>query len=288
VTAVALRSQLNPPIPVLSQIRSRLDRQSESAALDAQVLLAHITGKPRAWVLAHPEQTLTKEETESLEAALAHLEQGTPLPYVLGHWEFYGLDFWVTSATLIPRPETELLVERALEWLLLQPKRRLAVDVGTGTGCIAVALAAHIPDLYLLACDISPQALRVAQKNVHRHGVQARVSCLQADLLPPAMKPFDLICANLPYIPSATLKSLDVGRWEPGLALDGGPDGLDLVRRLLFAAPAALAPGGRMLLEIEATQGAAALELARLAFPQAEAALIQDLAGRDRLICIQT
>ncbi len=119
-------------------------------------------------------------------------------------------------------------------------------------------------------------------------GSRRDVSCLQADLLPPAMKPFDLICANLPYIPSATLKSLAVGRWEPGLALDGGPDGLDLVRRLLDLAPAALAPGGRMLLEIEATQGAAALELARLAFPQAGAALIQDLAGRDRLICIQT
>jgi release factor glutamine methyltransferase len=272
----------------LSQIRTRLDRQSESAALDAQVLLAHITGKKRAWVLAHPELTLTKAEAENLEAALGRLEQGEPLPYVLGQWEFYGLDFWVTPATLIPRPETELLVERALGWLRTQPGRRLAVDVGTGSGCIAIALAANIADVRLLACDISPQALRVAKKNTQRHGVEGRVSCLQADLLPPARRPFDLICANLPYIPERTLKNLEVGRWEPGLALDGGPDGLDLVRRLIEQAPEALAPEGRLLLEIEARQGAAALELARLAFPQAGVDLTQDLAGRDRLICIQT
>jgi release factor glutamine methyltransferase len=279
---------LKPPTPVLSQVRSRLDRLSESAALDAQVLLAHITGKGRAWVLAHPELILTTEEAVRLEDALRRLEQGEPLPYVLGHWEFFGLDFWVTPATLIPRPETELLVEIALAWLRTQPGRRLAVDIGTGSGCIAVALAVSMPDLYLVACDISPQALRVAQENIQRHGVQGRVSCLQADLLPPTGRPFHLICANLPYIPDATLKSLDVARWEPGLALDGGQDGLDLVRRLLDQAPAALAHGGQMLLEIEATQGAAALELARLAFPQAGVDLTQDLAGRDRLICIQT
>jgi release factor glutamine methyltransferase len=256
--------------------------------LDAQVLLAHITGRTRAWVLAHPELALTGEEEINLEAALARLEQGEPLPYVLGHWEFYGLDFWVTPATLIPRPETELLVESAMEWLGLHPGRRLAADVGTGTGCIAVALAAHFPDLHLLACDISLQALKVAQKNVLRHGLRSQISCLQADLLPPARQPFNLICANLPYIPSEALKSLAVASWEPCQALDGGPDGLDPVRRLLNSAPAALAPGCRMLLEIEATQGAAALELARSAFPRAEVVLIQDLAGRDRLICIQT
>jgi release factor glutamine methyltransferase len=278
---------LNSLTPVLSQVRSRLEGQSETPGLDAQVLLAHILGRPRSWVLAHPEAALTTEQAGDLERALARLEQGEPLPYILGKWEFYGLDFWVTPATLIPRPETELLVERALDWLRLHPQRRLAVDVGTGTGCIAVALAVHTPDVRLLACDLSLEALRVAQSNIHNHGVQGRVSCLQTDLLPRTSQKVDLICANLPYIPSGTLQNLRVRRWEPFLALDGGPDGLNQIRRLLKTASGTLAPGGLVLLEIEETQGEAALGLSRTAFPYAGVELMHDLAGRQRLICIQ-
>jgi release factor glutamine methyltransferase len=278
---------LNSRTPVLSQVRSRLEGQSDTAALDAQVLLAHILGKPRSWVLAHPEVVLTPDQSNILASSLARLEGGEPLPYILGHWEFFGLDFKVTPATLIPRPETELLVERALDWLRLNPGRRLAVDVGTGTGCIAVALAAHVLDLRLLACDLSLEALRVAQRNSYLHGVQERVFCLQTDLLPAVFQKFDLICANLPYIPSATLRYLRVARQEPSLALDGGLDGLDLIRRLLQSASGVLAPGGLVLLEIEASRGVAALELARSAFPHLGVELIQDLAGRHRLICIQ-
>lgn len=279
---------MNSSTSVLSQIRARLERQSETAALDAQVLLAYILEKPRAWVLAHPEATLSPEQAEKLAGALARLENGEPLPYILGHWEFFGLDFLVTPATLIPRPETELLVERALEWLRQHPERRLAADVGAGTGCIAVALALHAPDLHLLVCDRSLEALRVAQENIRRHKVQERALCVQADLLPALGCKIDLICANLPYIPSATLRALSVARWEPTLALDGGPDGLSLIGRLLELAPLALAPGGLALLEIEATQGTAALQLARTAFPDARVELFPDLAGRDRLISIQT
>ena len=279
---------MNSLTPVLSQIRSRLEGQSETPGLDAQVLLAHIVGRPRSWVLAHPEAALTSEQAGNLESALARLEQGEPLPYILGGWEFFGLDFMVTPATLIPRPETELLVENAIEWLRLHPGRRIALDVGTGTGCIAVALAVHNPDLRLLACDLSLTALRVAQSNIQRHGVQDRVFCLQADLLPAMSQQLDLICANLPYIPSETLKNLRVRRWEPSLALDGGLDGMNLIRRLLKNASGALAPSGVVLLEIEETQGEAALGLSRTAFPHAGVELIHDLAGRQRLIRIQT
>jgi release factor glutamine methyltransferase len=274
--------------PVLFKVRSRLEGQSETAMLDAQVLLAHIVGRPRAWVLAHPELVLTSEQSEKLEEALSRLQSGEPLPYVLGHWEFFGLDFWVTPATLIPRPETELLVEQAIQWLHDHLERRFAVDVGTGTGCIAVSLAVHLPDIHLLACDLSLHTLRVARRNIDRHAVQDRVACVQADLLPGAGRKIDLICANLPYIPSAALSSLRVARQEPSLALDGGLDGLDQIRRLLQAAPGVLAADGLILLEIEATQGVAALELARLAFAHASVELVQDLAGRDRLICIRT
>lgn len=272
---------------LLRQARLRLEPVSETAVLDAQVLLAHLLNRSRAWVLAHPEASLQPAEERRFEAYVARLEQGEPLPYVLGEWEFYNLIFRVTPAVLIPRPETELLVGRALEWLRSHPGRRTAADVGTGSGCIAISLAVNVPDLQLTAADVSPEALQVAQQNVERHGVAGRVALVEADLLPAEPSSFDLICANLPYIPASTLQSLPVARWEPHLALYGGTDGLDVLRRLLRLAPERLAPGGLLLLEIEASQGAAARDLARQAFPDADAQVMADLAGRDRLVSVQ-
>lgn len=272
----------------LQRLKQRLAGVSESASLDAQTLLAHVTGRSRTWVLAHPEAALTQAQEQVLGAALERLEGGEALPYVLGRWAFYGLDFSLTPDTLIPRPETELLVETALAWLGAHPGRRWALDVGTGSGCIAVTLAVHAPDLRLLASDVSYPALRVARGNARQHAVAGRIWPLACDLLPPAARRFDLICANLPYIPSAKLATLAVARREPRLALDGGPDGLDLVRRLLRRAPGALAPGGLLLLEIEASQGASACALARAAFPVAEVRVVADLAGRERLLWVST
>jgi release factor glutamine methyltransferase len=244
-------------VNILDQIQARLSAVSETPGLDAQVLLAAVSGRGRSWALAHPEAHLTDEQTTALEAALLRLEGGEPLPYVLGKWEFYGLDFALSPAALIPRPETELLVEQALGWLRAHPGRRWAADVGTGSGCIAVALAVNIPDLKILASDLSAEALQLAGDNARRHEVWERLSLVQADLLPLAGRSFDLICANLPYIPSRKLKGLKVSAHEPLLALDGGPDGLDLIRRLLDRAPESLAPDGLLLLEIEASQGPA-------------------------------
>ena len=258
--------------------------------LDRQILLAHVLGQPRAWVLAHPEAPLTEAQTREWKAALAHLRRGDPLPYVLGRWEFYGLDFIVTREVLIPRPETELLVETALTWIN-KPKSaiRTCIDIGTGSGCIALALAAHAPSLALTATDISPEALAIAHANAEKHGVAGRIELHTADLLDcPALadRRFDLLVANLPYIPSWTLRTLEVYGREPSLALDGGADGLDLIRRLLQTAPAHLTPGGSLLLEIEASQGKAALELARQAFRQADIKVLPDLSGRDRLLTL--
>jgi release factor glutamine methyltransferase len=272
---------------LLPVLRRRLESASETPSLDAQIILAHILGVKRAWVLAHPEAVLSPQQEQSLNENLRRLESGEPLPYVLGHWEFYGLDFVVGPAVLIPRPETELLVEQALAWLRSHPARaeRLAVDVGSGSGCIAISLAAHTPDLRVIAADVSSSALEIARQNAHRHGVAGQIDFCQADLLPQAAgQPFDLICANLPYIPSAALPGLAVARAEPRLALDGGPDGLALIRRLLAQAQACLAPGGLILLEIEASQGQAAVALAQAAFPSAQVALHQDLAGLERLV----
>jgi release factor glutamine methyltransferase len=270
--------------------RQRLITTSETPALDAQVLLSHLLDKPRAWLLAHPEEMLTDAQAESLEISLQRLESGEPLPYLLGHWEFYALDFTVTPAVLIPRPETELLVDTALAWLKTHPGSRRAVDIGTGSGCIAVSLARHAPELTVIAADISWQALRVVRQNALRHQVLDRMRLVQMDLLSALAAqeaPLDLLCANLPYIPSPTLVKLPVSRWEPRTALDGGEDGLDFVRRLLEQAPARLKPGGLALLEIEAGQGAPAAALARGAFPQARIQVLPDLAGLPRLLTIE-
>ena len=273
----------------LEAIISRLSAVSETAVLDAQVLLAHILDKPRTWVVAHPEAEIPPEAQERLNAAVQRLADGEPLPYILGFWEFYARRFEVTSQVLIPRPETELLVEHALCWLRQFPFRRWAADVGTGSGCIAVSLAAEIRDLQVVATDISLPALRVARRNAIRHGVHERVHLLQCDLLPLpppgfAHRRFDLICANLPYIPGSLLPELKVARYEPRLALDGGEDGLSLIRRLLRLAPAWLAPGGMLLLEIEASQGPAVLSLAYDLFESARIHLHTDHAGKDRLL----
>ena len=275
----------------LETARDRLTLHSETPSLDAQVLLAHLLDQPRAWLMAHPEHELAARLVRQLETTLDQLEAGEPLPYVLGHWEFYGLDLQVTPDVLIPRPETELLVEHAVRWLQAHPGRRCAADVGTGSGCIAVALAAAVPDLQVLATDISRKALRIARHNARRHGVTKRVRVAQYDLLPappPPSERLDLICANLPYIPTETLHELEVYGREPELALDGGADGLQLIRRLLELLPGWLAPGGLALLEIEASQGMMALSLAVDTFSEARVRLHQDLAGRDRLVTIET
>jgi release factor glutamine methyltransferase len=264
-----------------------LASSSETPGLEAQVLLANVVGKPRAWVMAHPESTLSSEQASDLVGKLAELERGKPLAYVLGEWEFYGLKFYLSPAVLIPRPETELLVETALEWLKDRPGTRSGVDVGTGSGCIAIALAANQADLQMLASDISAEALCVAEQNIRRHGLEPRVHTVQADLLPETSESFDLICANLPYIPRETLDGLQVGKWEPTLALSGGEDGLDLIRRLFAQAPARISPNGLILVEIEAGQGEAAVDLAKATFPDADSTLLADLADRDRLIRIQ-
>jgi release factor glutamine methyltransferase len=257
---------------------------SATYRLDAQVLLAHVLEKPRAWILAHPEHQLSAEDNGKLNRALQELRQGVPLPYVIGHWEFFGLDFQVPPDVLIPRPETELLVEKAIEWLNAHPERRWAVDVGTGSGCIAVALATRVEDLTITASDISHSAVKIAHLNAMKQGVRSRIHLLQANLLPPISTAFDLICANLPYIPSDTLRTLEIHGREPRLALDGGMDGLDMIRRLLEESRYQISPGGCMLLEIEASQGMIVRELATRLFPDGDVRIWPDLAGHERLL----
>jgi release factor glutamine methyltransferase len=281
----------NSPITIQHSLKFtavRMAGQSETASLDAQTLLAHITGQTRSWLLTHPEVNLTPAQKENLAQAISRLDKGTPLPYIIGHWEFYGLEFTVTPDTLIPRPETELLIEQAINWLKKNPGFRSAADIGTGSGCIAVSLAVNIPDLYITATDISAEALKIAGANAEKYQVSDRIDFIKADLLPAPGNPLNAIFANLPYIPTQTLTQLDVFEKEPALALDGGPDGLDLMRRLLPQAVRNLISGGLLLLEIEASQGQTAIKLTHDHFPDSEIMLLQDFGGHDRLIQVQT
>jgi len=283
-----MTATINDVASWLAVLRQQFANISETAALDAQVVMAHVIDRPRAWVVAHPEARLEPPLTTCLAQAVSRLAAGEPLPYVIGSWEFYGLDFEVSPAVLIPRPETELLVETALDWLHHHPTARRTADVGTGSGCIAVALAATLPGLAVYACDLSISALQVARHNAFRHAVSGAIHFFQADLLTSLQTSFDLICANLPYIPHEIVTSLPVAAYEPRLALDGGPDGLALIRRLVNDTPRLLSRGGLCLLEIEANQGPAATALAQSVFPGSKIRLLQDLNGRDRLLSFET
>lgn len=283
---------------LLSDITTRLTSISDTPALDASVLLAHAIGRSRTWILSHPELILRAEQQKQLNNLLARLESGEPLAYVIRHWEFYGLDFNLTPDVLIPRPETELLVEKAIAWLNEHHEQDSSMhniaDIGTGSGAIAIAIANNVPDAKTLATDISSKALAVARQNAKKHGVDDRVNFVECDLLPAKTKienqksKIDLLCANLPYIPTKTLHSLPIFGHEPTLALDGGADGLDMIRRLMNIVPDWLAPNALMLFEFESTLGKPILNLAHEHFPDAQIQLHQDLSGLDRLLEIQT
>lgn len=283
----------NPPRLIDWQAAARrlLEAAGESAdtgwGLETQVLAAHVLGQSRAWVLAHPEHPLLPTQIARLDALLEKLALGTPLPYLTGRQEFYGMEFDVTPDVLIPRPETELLVEHALAAAKNFPNGTWAADVGTGSGCIAVTLAKHAQNLRVLAVDRSRAALCVARRNAEKHGVADRIPFIQGSLLTAARGPFTLICANLPYIPASTLADLETAKHEPRMALDGGTDGLALIAALLADAPRTLVPGGVMLLEMQYDQGPAIQSLSEGILPDARISVLPDLAGLPRLVKIE-
>ena len=251
--------------------------------MEAEILLMHVLDVSRAALLTHPEKTLTVRQLLSYEALVGDRLTDYPLPYLTGRIEFHGLEIEVTPEVLIPRPETELLVDLALE---RNPES--LIDVGTGSGCIAVALAKELPDLEVYALDISPAALAVAHRNAERHGVEDRIQTIVSDLLDRRPGPVDLIVSNPPYVSADEWASLPpaIRYHEPRLALDGGADGLDLIRRLLSQSQGLLEPGGALLMEIGADQGEAVKAVAKTVFPrQGNAVRVhRDLAGRDRVL----
>ncbi len=262
----------------------------ETPGLDAEVLLRHILGWDRTQILSRPETELAAEDAAHYERLLSERLHGTPVAYLTGEREFMGLPFTVSPAVLAPRPETEILVEWAADWLRPGGRDRV-VDVGTGSGAIALSLA-HLMGAdwsgRITGIDVSPDALRVAEHNRAALGLDERVALRLGYLLRDEATHFDLILANLPYLrPDQVDGNPDLAA-EPRLALDGGADGLDLVRELLTDAPRVLAAGGVIELEIDPSQAQAAQDLARAAFPAAAVTVLHDLAGHARHVVIET
>jgi release factor glutamine methyltransferase len=274
----------------------------EDARAEARWLLSRVLGLSTSELILQadtvPPPALAEQYQEAVRRRAAH----EPFAYVVGEREFYGRSFLVDRRVLVPRPETELLIEAALatvaSWRREEshPERRLparpvtVVDIGTGSGAIActVALEAAIiaPAARVIACDVSPEALAVAAANRDRLGLVDRLSLVRGSLLAWLGEPADLILANLPYIPSARVPTLmpEVSKWEPHLALDGGPDGLDLVRDLLADAPRIVRPGGTILLELDPAQMAPASSWMTGLLPGTRSSVVQDLAGLDRVL----
>lgn len=272
----------------LADARLALSTLPNEPVSSLYALCAHILTQPAYWPQAHPEYQLSPEQVEILDQLFQQLLSGEPLPYLLENQSFYGLDFFVNEHVLIPRPETELLVDFALQWVAQHPRATRAADVGTGSGCIAVALAKPNPNLSFIATDISFNSLLVARRNRSRHLLDERIGLIQCDLLAGLTGPFDLICANLPYIPSDKLETLAVARHEPLNALDGGPDGLRQIERLLEQSERCLNPGGLILLEIEASQSETIKPVIYRHFPRAGVTIMPDLNQLPRLAIIET
>ena len=224
------------------------------ARREAGTLLAQTLGRDRAYLLAHDDEPLTPAQFALVRDRVRRRAAGEPVQYITGRQEFYGLEFAVTPDVLIPRPETELLVEAALE-LLQGTNAPLVCDVGTGSGCIPIALLHERKDARAIAGDLSPAALRVAARNAARHKVSERLKLIASDCftaLAPAVARFDLIASNPPYVAEKDLPALqrEVRDYEPRIALTPGGDGLAVIRRLLTDAPQFLSPGGYLVFEI--------------------------------------
>jgi release factor glutamine methyltransferase len=276
----------------LQQGTARLSRAGiESAAVDCEALLRHLRGLERADFYLSLDDGLGLEEEQQFRRLLERRTAHEPLAYITGVKEFWSLDFIVSPAVLIPRPETELLVELALDHARgrARGERIRILDIGTGSGAIAVSIAKDLPAAEICAVDISPASLRVAETNAKRHSVSERIHFLQGDLFDALDEPgriFDVIVSNPPYIRHSELAGLapEIRKWEPLVALDGGADGLDYYRRIIRTARRHLDGGGRILLEIGSDMAEATVDFFVPRSGYASPCVHQDYAGRDRVV----
>ena len=275
-----------------STTQSLIAARIDCPLIEAELLLGHVLGMSKTQIHTEPESTLTLAETKCLQCLVQRRLHHEPTAYILRSREFYGIDFYTDNRTLIPRPETELLVEKTIEsaYCLSYPEKQITIaDIGTGCGAIAISLALALPKVKIYAVDISATALQVAEINCQRHRVGNQVELLHGNLLEPLPHAMDIIVANLPYIKSCEFKDLspEITEFEPTIALSGGEDGLDKIRQLLRQIPGKLNSGGCFLLEIGQGQDKAVTSLINSYFPQLTIELIPDLGGINRVIRVE-
>ncbi len=263
----------------------------DTPRLDASVILAHVLGRERWYLAAHGDEVLPEQARKEYLSLINLRLSGIPVQYLIGHQEFMSLDFLVDRSVLIPRPDTEVLVEEILGYISAQYRGRTVsiADVGTGSGCIAISIAKYAPNTEVTAIDISEEALEVARKNAYSIGVSDRISFVRSDLFSSLTdERFDIILSNPPYIPSHQIRSLqvEVREQEPNIALDGGKDGLDFYRRLIRDGCVFLKPGGLLGFEIGYDQAGHVEEIAGQFKCYSGIKVIKDLAGRDRVVTI--
>jgi len=276
---------------LLTTTRSLLRAGFADAPVEAELLVGHVLGMSKTQLYTQPEKVLTSAEMDELRAVMQRRLAHEPIAYILGHCEFYGIDFYIDSRAFIPRPETELLVEKATELArrICQKGTEISIaDVGTGCGAIAVSLALALPQASIYATDISASALQVAKVNCERHGVHGRVRLLQGNLLEPLPEPVGMIVANLPYVADCQFPGLspEIREYEPTVALAGGKDGLDRLRQMLEQVPGRLNQRGCLVLEIGEGQGNRVTSLIKDSFPEANMQLFCDLGGIERVVVV--
>ncbi len=271
-------------------------KEVDSPRLSAELLLGHVLGLPRIKLYTDYERVLTEKDLSAFRDLVSRAVEQEPIAYLTGRAHFFNLELEVSRDVLIPRPDTETLVENVLQLARHQPglETPRVLDLCTGSGCIALAIAKHSKSATVVATDLSAAAVETARRNVERLGLGDRVIVEQGDLFEPVAKlvdprPFDLIVSNPPYIPTGQIQSLDrsVREYEPISALDGGLDGLAIHRRILAEAPRRLTPGGHVFLEIAFDQGDLAMKIAQETEGFTDARLLKDFGGRDRVLALR-
>ena len=264
-----------------------------NARLDAEVLLAHSIGKDRVWLITHRDDVLDDNHQRAFDDTIKRRTRREPLQHIIGNQEFWGLEFKVTSDVLIPRPETELIIEAALA--IVQDRNRLLriIDLCTGSGCIAVSLAKELTAARVIATDASEKALAVARENSRRHGVSERIRFLPGDLFGPLEEldirgQIDIIVSNPPYVQAGDLSTLqpEVRDYEPAMALIAGPDGTEMAKRIIQIAPEYLTKNGALIMEMGQGQAEALTRIVESTGAYGKPDILTDLAGIERVIVV--
>lgn len=276
-----MAASVHERIAAAREVLTRAGLTPANAAIDADVLARHALQWDRASLLARGREPAPKGFASDYAELIRRRAAREPVALIIGHREFWGLDFRVTRDVLLPRPETELVVEQALAFVRGRPRAQI-LDLGTGSGCLAVVLAVELPDAHVVATDISAAALAVAAHNARQHQVAGRVHLVCANLLDAIRGPFDLIVSNPPYVPAAYVPPPEVAGYEPPSALFAGPDGLDILRILIGSAAARLAPGGQFIVEFGFGQDGEVETLAHQA-GWSNVTIVEDLQGIPRV-----